>query len=73
MITLVQDWLMLLVLDRTYKGDYDSEQLSLKVSAGAPNEVSDGTFVTPFAGVTASIVKLMLTLRHLQQLVTFLD
>jgi uncharacterized protein with beta-barrel porin domain len=44
-------------LSRTYNGDYDSEQLSLKVSAGAPNEVSDGTFVTPFAGVTASILE----------------
>jgi hypothetical protein len=44
-------------LSRTYAGDYDSEQLSLKVSAGAPNEVSDGTFVTPFAGVTASIIE----------------
>ena len=44
-------------LNRTYKGDYDSQQLSLKVSTGAPNEVSDGTFVTPFVGVTGSIVK----------------
>jgi uncharacterized protein with beta-barrel porin domain len=43
--------------NRTYKADYDSQQLSLKVSAGAPNEVSDGTFVTPFAGVTASFLE----------------
>ena len=44
-------------LSRSYKAEYDSEQISLKVSAGAPNEVSDGTFVTPFGGVTASLMQ----------------
>ena len=41
-------------LDRSYKGSYDSEQVSLKVGGGIPNEVRDGTFVTPFASGTAT-------------------
>jgi len=44
-------------LSRSYKADYDSQLISLKVSAGAPNEVSDGTYVTPFAGVAGSIIQ----------------
>jgi len=43
-------------LSRTYKGDYDSEQISLKVGGGVPNEVKDGTFVTPFASATVTII-----------------
>ena len=43
-------------LSRTYAGNYDSQQISLKVGGGVPNEVMDGTFVTPFASGTATII-----------------
>ena len=43
-------------LSRTYVGNYDSEQISLKVGGGIPNEVKDGTFVTPFASATGTII-----------------
>ena len=43
-------------LSRTYAGDYDSEQISLKVGGGVPNEVKDGTFVTPFASATGTLI-----------------
>ena len=41
-------------INRTYGGAYDSEQISLKVGGGVPNEVKDGTFVTPFVNATAT-------------------
>ena len=41
-------------LDRTYAGSYDSEQISLKLGGGIPNEVMDGAFVTPFVSGTAT-------------------
>jgi outer membrane autotransporter protein len=40
-------------LNRTYKGDYDSEQVSLKIGGGMPNAVGTG-FVTPYGSVTAT-------------------
>jgi len=40
-------------LDRTYNGDYDSEQVSLKIGGGMPNAVGTG-FVTPYGSVTAT-------------------
>ena len=43
-------------LSRTYAGSYDSEQISLKIGGGVPNEVKDGTFVTPFASATGTII-----------------
>ena len=43
-------------LSRTYAGNYDSEQISLKVGGGIPNEVIDGTFVTPFASATGTLI-----------------
>ena len=43
-------------LSRTYSGAYDSEQISLKVGGGAPNEVKDGTFVTPFITATGTLI-----------------
>jgi hypothetical protein len=43
-------------LSRTYAGNYDSNQLSLKFGGGMPNEVQDGTFVTPFASATGTII-----------------
>jgi len=43
-------------LSRTYKGNFDSEQISLQLGGGIPNEVKDGTFVTPFASATGTII-----------------
>jgi hypothetical protein len=43
-------------LSRAYTGNYDSEQISLKVGGGAPNEVIDGTFVTPFLTATGTLI-----------------
>ena len=43
-------------LSRTYAGNYDSNQISLKFGGGVPNEVKDGTFVTPFASATGTII-----------------
>ena len=43
-------------LSRTYAGNYDSEQISLKVGGGAPQEVKDGTFVTPYFSATGTII-----------------
>ena len=43
-------------LSRTYTGNYDSQQISLKVGGGAPNEVIDGTFVTPFVSATGTLI-----------------
>ena len=40
--------------NRTYSGSYDSQQISLKVGGGMPNEVKDGTFITPFANATVT-------------------
>ena len=44
-------------IQRNYKANYDSEQISLKVGAGIPQEVMDGTFVTPYvSGTITNIV-----------------
>jgi uncharacterized protein with beta-barrel porin domain len=42
-------------LDRTYTGSYDSQSLSINLSAGAPNEVGNG-YLTPFGSFTASFM-----------------
>jgi outer membrane autotransporter protein len=42
-------------LNRTLKGEYDSEQISLKIGGGMPNEVGNG-FVTPFGSVTVTSI-----------------
>ena len=42
-------------LSRTLKADYDSEQISLKIGGGMPNEVGTG-FVTPFGSVTLTSI-----------------
>jgi hypothetical protein len=44
-------------LNRTYTAKFDSEQASLKIGGGFPNEVSDSNFVTPFASLTGTMVK----------------
>jgi uncharacterized protein with beta-barrel porin domain len=43
-------------LTRNYSATYDSNQISLKVGGGVPNEVRDGTFVTPFASATGTMI-----------------
>ena len=43
-------------LNRDYSADYDSNQISLKVGGGVPNEVADSMFVTPFASATATTI-----------------
>jgi uncharacterized protein with beta-barrel porin domain len=41
-------------LNRSYSANYDSEQISLKIGGGVPQEVADGAFVTPFMSATAT-------------------
>jgi uncharacterized protein with beta-barrel porin domain len=41
-------------LNRTYSADYDSDQISLKIGGGIPNDIGDNTFITPFASLTAT-------------------
>jgi uncharacterized protein YhjY with autotransporter beta-barrel domain len=44
-------------IDRTYKGSYDSEQVSLKIGAGFPNLMPNGMFITPFGSVTGTLIQ----------------
>jgi outer membrane autotransporter protein len=44
-------------IDRAYKGDYDAQQLSLKIGGGLPYEASNGAYVTPFASVTSTLIE----------------
>jgi len=41
---------------RDYTSTYDSEQVSLKLSAGNPNEVSADTFVTPYISASGTLL-----------------
>ena len=41
-------------LNRDYSANYDSQQISLKVGGGVPQEVSDGAFITPFVSTTVT-------------------
>lgn len=41
-------------LNRTYSADYDSDQISLKIGGGIPNDIGDNTFITPFGSLTAT-------------------
>ena len=41
-------------LNRAYSANYDSQQISLKVGGGVPQEVADGAFVTPFMSATVT-------------------
>ena len=43
-------------LNRAYTAAYDSSQLSLKISAGSPTEVSADTYITPFGSFTSSSI-----------------
>ena len=42
--------------NRVYTADFNSNQLSLKLSAGSPNEVGDGTFVTPYGSFSGTLI-----------------
>jgi uncharacterized protein with beta-barrel porin domain len=44
-------------IDRTYKSEYDSSQISLKLTAGSPKEFGDGTYVTPYGSFTGTIIE----------------
>ena len=41
-------------LNRTYTGSYDSQSLSLNLTAGMPNEFASGYYLTPFGSFTAT-------------------
>jgi hypothetical protein len=41
-------------LNRTYTGSYDSQSLSFNLTAGMPNEVASGYYLTPFGSFTAT-------------------
>ena len=43
-------------ITRNYTSNYDSQQISLKVGAGSPKEVVDGTYVTPFGSIAATLL-----------------
>lgn len=44
-------------LSRTYKGSYDSQQVSLKIGGGVPNSVGNNGYVTPFGSITGTIIE----------------
>ena len=41
-------------LARSMKANYDSEQVSLRIGGGVPNEMSNGSYLTPFASATVT-------------------
>jgi hypothetical protein len=41
---------------RSYKSNYDSQQISAKIAVGAPTEVTGGTFLTPYGSLTGTII-----------------
>ena len=43
-------------IDRTYSANFDSEQVSLKVGGGVPNDIGDGSYVTPYGSLTGTVV-----------------
>ena len=43
-------------LSRNYSSSFNSQQVSLNIAAGSPNEVGEGTFVTPFVSGTGTII-----------------
>jgi len=44
-------------LSRTYKGSYDSQQVSLKIGGGMPNSVGNNGYVTPFGSIAGTIIE----------------
>ncbi|MBD1138928.1 autotransporter outer membrane beta-barrel domain-containing protein, partial [Pelagibacterales bacterium SAG-MED46] len=44
-------------IDRTYKGDYDTQQVSVKIGGGLPYEAQNGAYVTPFASLTGTLIE----------------
>ena len=43
-------------LNRKYTANYDSQHASMKIGGGFPNEVTEGSFITPYASVTGTLV-----------------
>ena len=43
-------------LDRSYKGSYDSGQVSLKIGGGVPKQMNNGAFITPFGSITGTLI-----------------
>jgi hypothetical protein len=44
-------------IDRSYKGEYDTQQVSVKLGGGLPYEANNGAYVTPFASVTGTLIE----------------
>jgi uncharacterized protein YhjY with autotransporter beta-barrel domain len=44
-------------LNRSYQGEYDSQQVSVKIGGGLPYEANNGAFITPFASVTGTLIE----------------
>ena len=44
-------------INRKYKSNYDTRQMSAKISAGAPTEVGNSAFLTPYGSVTGTIIE----------------
>jgi hypothetical protein len=44
-------------LNRTYTSEYDTQQVSVKIGGGLPYEANNGSFVTPFASVTGTLIE----------------
>jgi hypothetical protein len=45
-------------LNRTYTGSYDSQSISLNLTAGVPNEFASGYYITPFGSFSASTMNI---------------
>ena len=43
-------------LDRSYKGSYDSGQVSLKIGGGVPKQMNNGAFITPFGSIAGTLI-----------------
>jgi hypothetical protein len=44
-------------LDRTLTSAYDTQQVSIKIGGGLPYEANNGSYVTPFASVTGTLIE----------------
>jgi hypothetical protein len=44
-------------LNRTYTSEYDTQQVSVRIGGGLPYEANNGSFVTPFASVTGTLIE----------------
>ena len=44
-------------LDRSYKGSYDSGQVSLKIGGGVPKQMNNDAFITTFGSITGTLIQ----------------